>query len=120
MMFYRFFVLLLLSIISNVSLAITVVTDRRKRVRPQWCWWWSNLVDRVRSGDAMTPLTSNDLAKAKRINEMTANEGERFAKLVEAGKLMNIPILDHVIVGVPSADNSEFFSMAAARVGGFN
>jgi len=40
-------------------------------------------------------------------------------KLLEASKLLNIQILDHVIIGVPSNGNSGFFSMAAAEVGGF-
>ena len=35
-------------------------------------------------------------------------------KLVEAGRLMNIPVLDHLIVGVPSDGHSGFFSMAAS------
>lgn len=35
-------------------------------------------------------------------------------KLVEAGLLMNIPVLDHVILGVPSGGHSGFFSIAAS------
>ena len=35
-------------------------------------------------------------------------------KLIEVGRLMNIPVLDHLIVGVPSQDHSGFFSMAAS------
>jgi len=44
---------------------------------------------------------------------------ELNAKLLEASKLLNIQILDHVIIGVPSNGNSGFFSMAAACIGGF-
>lgn len=46
----------------------------------------------------------------------TPSEGdvEITRKLVEAGKLMNIPILDHLIIGVPSEGNSGFFSIAAS------
>ncbi|MGN0887470.1 MAG: RadC family protein [Kiritimatiellia bacterium] len=36
--------------------------------------------------------------------------------LIEVGKLMNIPILDHLIVGVPCDGHSGFFSMAASGV----
>lgn len=39
--------------------------------------------------------------------EMTRN-------LVSAGKLMNIPLLDHLIIGVPTDGHSGFFSIAAA------
>jgi len=39
--------------------------------------------------------------------------------LIQAGKLLNIQVLDHVVVGVPAGGNSGFFSMAAANVGGF-
>ena len=35
-------------------------------------------------------------------------------KLVEAGRLLNIPILDHLILGVPSERHSGFFSIAAS------
>ena len=35
-------------------------------------------------------------------------------KLVEAGRLLNIPILDHLILGVPSERYSGFFSIAAS------
>ena len=35
-------------------------------------------------------------------------------KLVEAGRLMNIPLLDHLIVGEPSGDHFGFFSLAAS------
>ena len=35
-------------------------------------------------------------------------------KLVEAGQLMNIPVLDHMILGVPSDVHSGFFSIAAS------
>ena len=46
----------------------------------------------------------------------TPSEGdvEMTRKLVEAGRLMNIPILDHLIIGVPSECNSGFFSIAAS------
>ena len=35
-------------------------------------------------------------------------------KLVEVGRLVNIPVLDHLIVGMPSAEHSGFFSIAAS------
>lgn len=35
-------------------------------------------------------------------------------KLVDAGRLMNVPLLDHLIVGVPSGDCPGFFSLAAS------
>lgn len=35
-------------------------------------------------------------------------------KLFEAGKLLNIPVLDHLIVGNPSSQHAGFFSMVAA------
>jgi DNA repair protein RadC len=35
-------------------------------------------------------------------------------KLVEAGRLMNIPLLDHLIVGEPSGEHHGFFSLAAS------
>lgn len=41
---------------------------------------------------------------------------EMTRKLVAAGKLMNIPVLDHLIVGVPSDGNSGFFSIAASEL----
>ena len=46
----------------------------------------------------------------------TPSEGdvEMTKKLVEAGRLMNIPLLDHLIVGVPSDGHSGFFSIAAS------
>ena len=46
----------------------------------------------------------------------TPSEGdvEMTRNLVAAGKLMNIPLLDHLIVGVPSDGHSGFFSMAAS------
>ena len=44
---------------------------------------------------------------------------EMTEKLVAAGAIMNIPILDHLIIGVPAEGHSGFFSMAAAKVGGF-
>jgi len=45
----------------------------------------------------------------------TPSEGdiEMTRKLVDA-RLMNIPVLDHLIVGVPSEGNSGFFSIAAS------
>ena len=39
---------------------------------------------------------------------------EMTQKLVEVGHLMNIPVLDHLIVGVPSDGHSGFFSIAAS------
>ena len=46
----------------------------------------------------------------------TPSEGdvEMTKKLVDAGRLMNIPVLDHLIVGVPSDGHSGFFSIAAS------
>ena len=35
-------------------------------------------------------------------------------KLIDAGKLVNVPLLDHVIVGSPSENHSGFFSIAAS------
>lgn len=35
-------------------------------------------------------------------------------KLINAGKLMNIPMLDHLIMGVPRDGHTGFFSMAAS------
>lgn len=37
-------------------------------------------------------------------------------KLIDAGRLMNIPVLDHLIIGVPSDGNSGFFSIAASEL----
>lgn len=37
-------------------------------------------------------------------------------KLIDAGKLVNVPVLDHLIVGVPSASHSGFFSISASRM----
>ena len=39
---------------------------------------------------------------------------EMTRRLVSAGGLLNVPVLDHVIIGVPSVDHSGFFSMAAS------
>lgn len=39
---------------------------------------------------------------------------EMTQKLVDAGRLMNIPLLDHLILGAPSEGHSGFFSMAAS------
>ena len=41
-------------------------------------------------------------------------------KLVEAGRLLNIQVLDHLIIGVPSDGHSGFFSIAASRLVDFN
>lgn len=35
-------------------------------------------------------------------------------KLVDAGRIMNIPVVDHLILGLPSEEHSGYFSMAAA------
>lgn len=40
-------------------------------------------------------------------------------KLVESGRLINIPVLDHLIVGTPSAEHSGFFSIAASGIVSF-
>lgn len=46
----------------------------------------------------------------------TPSEGdvEMTRHLVAAGKLMNIPVIDHLVVGVPSDGNSGYFSIAAS------
>lgn len=35
-------------------------------------------------------------------------------KLFDAGKLLNVPVLDHIIIGNPSSEHAGFFSIAAA------
>ena len=37
-------------------------------------------------------------------------------KLVDAGRIMNIPVVDHLILGLPSDGHSGYFSMAAAEM----
>ena len=37
-------------------------------------------------------------------------------KLIDAGKLMNIPVLDHLIIGTPTQEHSGFFSMMASGI----
>lgn len=37
-------------------------------------------------------------------------------KLVDAGRIMNIPVVDHLILGLPSDGHSGYFSMAAAEL----
>ena len=37
-------------------------------------------------------------------------------KLVDAGRIMNIPVADHLILGSPSEGHSGYFSMAAAEL----
>lgn len=37
-------------------------------------------------------------------------------KLVDAGRIINIPVVDHLILGLPSAGHSGYFSMAAAEL----
>lgn len=37
-------------------------------------------------------------------------------KLVDAGRVMNIPVVDHLILGLPSEGHSGYFSMAAAEL----
>lgn len=39
---------------------------------------------------------------------------EMTRKIVEVGKLVGIPVLDHLILGVPSDNHSGFFSLAAS------
>ena len=39
---------------------------------------------------------------------------ELTRKVVSAGKLLNIPVLDHIILGVPTDTHSGFFSIAAS------
>jgi DNA repair protein RadC len=45
---------------------------------------------------------------------------EMTRKLIDAGQLLNIPILDHLIIGMPSVDHSGFFSMAASGLVNFD
>lgn len=51
----------------------------------------------------------------------TPSEGdvEMTRNLVAAGRLMNIPVLDHLIIGVPSEGRSGFFSLAASGLADF-
>lgn len=37
-------------------------------------------------------------------------------KIVDAGQIMNIPVVDHLILGLPSEEHSGYFSMAAAEL----
>lgn len=37
-------------------------------------------------------------------------------KLVDAGRIMNIPVVDHLILGLPSEGRSGYFSMAASEL----
>lgn len=37
-------------------------------------------------------------------------------KLVDAGRIMNIPMVDHLILGLPSEGHSGYFSMAASEL----
>ena len=46
--------------------------------------------------------------------EPSEEDVELTRKLIEAGRLLNIPVLDHVILGVPSSEHAGFFSMAAS------
>ena len=45
---------------------------------------------------------------------------ELTRKLVEAGRLMNIPVVDHLILGMPSSGHSGYFSMSASGLVEFN
>lgn len=36
--------------------------------------------------------------------------------LVDAGRIMNIPVVDHLILGLPTGEHSGYFSMAAAEL----
>lgn len=45
---------------------------------------------------------------------------ELTRKLVEAGRLMNIPVVDHLILGVPSSGHSGYFSLSASGLVEFN
>ena len=40
-------------------------------------------------------------------------------KLVDAGRIMNIPMVDHLILGLPSEGHSGYFSMAASELNEF-
>ena len=46
--------------------------------------------------------------------EPSEEDIELTRKLIEAGRILNIPVLDHVILGVPSSEHAGFFSMAAS------
>lgn len=46
--------------------------------------------------------------------EPSEEDIELTKKLIEAGRLLNIPVLDHVILGIPNEEHAGFFSMAAS------
>ena len=50
--------------------------------------------------------------------EPSEEDVELTRKLVEAGQLLNIPVLDHVILGRPSAEHAGCFSLAASGMAG--
>ena len=45
---------------------------------------------------------------------------ELTRKLVEAGRLLNIPVVDHLILGMPSNEHSGYFSLSASGLVEFN
>ena len=46
--------------------------------------------------------------------EPSEEDIELTRKLIEAGKLLNIPVYDHVVVGRPTEEHLGFFSIAAS------
>lgn len=46
--------------------------------------------------------------------EPSEEDVELTKKLIAAGRLLNIPVLDHVILGIPNEEHAGFFSMAAS------
>lgn len=46
--------------------------------------------------------------------EPSEEDIELTRKLIEAGKLLNIPVYDHVVVGRPTEEHLVFFSIAAS------
>ena len=41
---------------------------------------------------------------------------EMTRKLIDAGHLMNVPLLDHLIIGEPRENHLGFFSVAASKI----
>lgn len=46
--------------------------------------------------------------------EPSEEDIELTRRLIEAGKLLNIPVYDHVVVGRPTEEHLGFFSIAAS------
>lgn len=57
------------------------------------------------------PLRIADLPRGLQPRE---EDIELTRKLIEAGKLLNIPVYDHVVVGRPTEEHLGFFSIAAS------